>query len=156
MKLLIVHLHVILLYFSSFSSDFTCEKFYFLIPSIINVCILLDHTKFLPSIHDCDQPHLLTKVIEQLVKHREKQSRELSFYLDFILLKSSRLPNAGLAQSYACSCASVSLLHVLPNVQVDLYKALLSRGCPVVADDVVAVARVLKKSQGQFLKVQHV
>ena len=116
------------------------------------MCIV-DHTKFLPSIHDCDKSQLLTKVVELLVKNREKQNKELSLYLDYLLLKTSRIPNAGLAQSYPCSCATVSLVHVLPNVQIDLYKALLLKGCTVTQDDIVAVIRVLKKSQGQLLKV---
>ncbi|XP_019859701.1 PREDICTED: uncharacterized protein LOC100635005, partial [Amphimedon queenslandica] len=117
------------------------------------IALDVDHTKFLPSIHDCDKSQLLTKVVELLVKNREKQSKELSLYLDYLLLKTSHIPNAGLAQSYPCSCSSVPLVHVLPNVQIDLYRALLMKGCTVTQDDIVALIRVLKKSQGQLLKL---
>lgn len=95
-------------------------------------------------------------MVELLIKNREKQSKELSLYLDYLLLKTSHIPNAGLAQSYPCSCSSVPLVHVLPNVQVDLYKALLLKGCTVTEEDIVALIRVLKKSQGQLLKVHGV
>lgn len=83
-------------------------------------------------------------------------TKELHVYLDFILLKSSRLPNSGLAHSYPCSCASVSVVSLLPNVQCDLLKALLSRGCVVLSDDIVESIRVLKKSQLPIMKVQNI
>lgn len=117
-------------------------------------CHALGHTEYLPLLHECDEPLLLTKVVEHLTKHDTSYyTKELSAYLDFILLKSSRLPNAGLAHSYPCSCASVSVSGLLANLQIDLLKSLLSRGSLVLSDDIVESVRCLKKSQIQMMKV---
>ena len=80
-------------------------------------------------------------------------TKDFSIYLSFILLKTTSLSKSGLAHSYPCSCSTVSINVLLPDIQMELLKALLSRDCIVVSTDIIESIKCMKKSQLPLLKV---
>ena len=112
------------------------------------------YTGHLPSIHKADEPLLLTKVVEHLVKPETYHfAKALRDYLEFLLLRTSPHPNAGLGIQYPCSCAIVEISVILQDLHVPLLKALLSRDCHVTLADIQEGVKCLKKNQTELLEV---
>lgn len=117
-------------------------------------CNITGYTNHLPSIHEADEPLLLTKVVEHIVKPETYHfSKALRDYLEFLLLKTSHQPNAGLGLQYPCSCAIVNISIILQDLNVPLLKALLTRDCHVTLADIQEGVKCLKKNQSDLLEV---
>lgn len=120
----------------------------------IMYCNITGYTSHLPSIHEADEPLLLTKVVEHIVKPETYHfSKALRDYLEFLLLKTSPQPNAGLGLQYPCSCAIVEISVIIQDLHVPLLKALLTRDCRVTLADIQEGVKSLKKNQSDLLEV---
>ena len=118
---------------------------------LLLLLLFLGSQEFVPKFHEFDEPHIITKVIEKLVKCVDSPVKKCA-YIEVILVKS-KLQKSGFGAKYPCTFTNLSYIDLLPHPTFQLLKALLSRNYMVTLKDLKGAVELFTQDKIEHVKL---
>ena len=107
--------------------------------------------EFIPNFHKFDEPLIVTKIIERLVKHKDPPMKKCA-YLEVVLVKT-KLHKSGFGVKYPCTFTNLSYADLLPYPSLQLLKAFIARDYTVTIKDLKSAVEISNKDNIEHIKL---